>query len=73
MTSNQYYGGRNNRFDKRANQLRRAGWVYTRIVEYGIAVFTRKRYGRVRTIPAMVVSYANRKDWLEILANNLIH
>jgi len=28
LTSNQYYRGLNNRFDKRVVKLQRAGWVY---------------------------------------------
>lgn len=73
LTSNQYYGGLNNRFDKRANKLRRAGWTYTRIVEFNLAVFTRKLYGRVRTIPAMALMHTNKTEWLTILTNNLLH
>ena len=72
MTSNQYYGGLNRRFDNRAKLLRRLGFSYAQIDDLGFAVFTRKRRYKVANIPAVVLHAADRRLWHDTLRSALI-
>ena len=73
LSSNQYYGGLNRRFDQRAKRLASVGYRYERIEAYGIAVFCRNTdYERkLRTIPASAVMHADRRSWIDLLKQNL--
>ena len=65
VTSNQYYGGLNRRFDRRFRLLRRLGYKYTGTV-YG-GMFVKDSYFKVTSIPASVVMIATNRDFLATL------
>lgn len=67
LTSNEYWGGLNRRFDRRAKLLRRLGFKYE-TTEYG-GVFVRAKPWRTKkeAIPAAVVSLADKRAWVEHL------
>ncbi len=67
LTSNQYHGGLNRRFDNRAKLLKRMGYKYTR-TQYG-AMFVRQNIFTISTICAQVVQIASKFDFYKILAN----
>jgi len=73
LTSNQRYGGLNNRFDKRAKLLHRLGYKYIRIEEFGMAVFVRPlEYEHKRTsIIASDLHHADSDMWIDILKRSL--
>lgn len=73
LTSNEYYGGLNRRFEKRANLLRKLGWKYERLEKYNCAVFVRNSYHKGRTIAAGTVMNADRRVWNDTLARELNH
>lgn len=64
-TSNEYYARINERFDERSLQLRKIGFVYEHVDEYGIAVFVyRKRHFKVPyTLAAGYVLAADERMW----------
>ena len=70
LTSNQYYGGLNRRFERRAAVLRRFGFKY-RCVAEGVAVFDRARFVKVQTITAAEVMHADGRAWRAALAMRL--
>lgn len=77
LTSNQFYGGLNRRFEKRAALLRRFGFAYTRTgwtdahgKTLPLALFTRNRY-RGQVIAASEVLHACNRVWRETLRANL--
>lgn len=66
LTSNQYYGGQNRRFDRRAKQLRKFGFRYERIAELDFAVFVRpQRFNpnRKQAIPTAFLFVADNRAW----------
>ena len=69
LTSNQYYGGINRRFDKRSKLLRKLGFEYMRIEEWGFAVFTRGKnhiYSRKNsTLPVAFVQHADQRAFID--------
>lgn len=68
LTSNEYYGGLNRRFERRAKLLKRLGFRYEK-TEYG-AVFSRKRsYRNDGCIPAATLHHADRRAWIDTLLN----
>ena len=74
LTSNQKYGAINRRFDRRAKLLKRLGFTYLRLEEFGFAVFAAANLHdrkRGKTIPASVVQLATNAQWIEILADKL--
>ena len=73
MTNNQYYGGLNRRFEKRASLLRRLGWKYELSELYPVALFVRRaRYSqKLRAIPAAILHYADNRAWVNVLATEL--
>jgi len=73
MTNNQYYGGLNRRFEKRARLLRKLGWVYTICELYPVGLFTRRSWcpNKQRAIPAAVLHYADNRAWHDVLATEL--
>lgn len=75
ITSNQYYGALNRRFEARAKLLKRFGFKYERLESHAIAIFTRpstRHTGRPPvTIPAAVVMHAPRRSWLDTLDHEL--
>lgn len=73
-TTNEHYGGINNRFDRRARVLRRLGFTYHRLPELGFAVFKRGEPIVMRTktipckaIPASTVMHADTRSWFDAL------
>lgn len=77
MTSNQYYGGLNRRFDQRSALLRRFGFKYQSLVAIPartggtMGIFVRDRLGRVQMLPAAEVMHAERRAWRDTLATTL--
>jgi tryptophanase len=79
LTSNQYYGGLNKRFDKRAALLRRFGFSYQRPAHacrpgesVSVGVFVRA--GRRRdwdAIPAATLLHADNRAWRDTLKDYL--
>jgi len=69
LTSNEYYGGLNRRFDKRAARLRKLGFEYTG-TDFG-AFFIRKRFGRMSSIPAPTLHHADARAWFDTLKSAL--
>ena len=63
FTSNQFYGGLNRRFDRRARLLHRLGYRYMG-TPFG-AVFVRGAAFRVESIPAGVVMHADNRAFLD--------
>ena len=71
MTSNQYYGGLNRRFDKRAWLLRRFGLKYC-TTDFG-AVFSDGRTYKPRFVQAGIVMHAGKHAWFDVLGRILHH
>jgi hypothetical protein len=69
LTSNQYYGGLNRRFDKRAALLRRFGFAYEVVGQ--VAIFSRTRRCRRSEVPAALLSHADKRAWREALRSIL--
>jgi hypothetical protein len=69
MTSNQYYGGINKRFDRRAKLLLTLGFKYTSVE--GMAFFCRSDLLKNRNITASAVLYANNMVWRDKLSATL--
>lgn len=67
MTSNQYYGALNRRFDKRARFLIKLGFAYSVLPETNIAVFSRPRPFRFNGIAASAVMLAPPRVWRDKL------
>jgi hypothetical protein len=63
ISSNQWFGALNRRFDRRARLLRRLGYKYTRS-PLG-AVFVRGSGFRLESISASVVGSAHNRDFVE--------
>ena len=63
VSSNQWFGGLNRRFDRRARLLRRLGYRYT-FTPFG-AVFVRGAAFRLESIQAGVVMSAGNREFLE--------
>jgi hypothetical protein len=62
---NEHYGMLNDRFDGRANRLRKLGFVYVCIEEFNIAVFSIKRFGKTMTISAGTIMNADEVVWAD--------
>ena len=72
LTSNQYYGGLNRRFDRRAALLIRLRFKYV-AGEHG-AAFVRPRVCRpANSIPAAMLAHADNRAWFDLLARILRH
>ena len=68
LTSNQYYGAMNKRFNTRAAKLYAMGYRY-RIICKGVAAFTyREGSYSERNIAAAEVMHAHNRGWREVLA-----
>lgn len=67
MSSNEFYGELNARFDERASFLRDKGYKYETIPVIKIAVFTKNRYGKVHTIAAGCVLNACERVWADTI------
>lgn len=65
LTSNEYYGGLNRRYDRRAALLRKLGFTYV-TNEWG-AFFTRRGLGKFTPIPAGVVGHADYRAFIDRL------
>ena len=62
LTSNQYYGGLNRRFDKRASLLRKLGYKYV-ATQFG-GMFVIDKYSYVTSIQASLVMSGHNRDFL---------
>lgn len=74
LTSNEYYGGLNRRFERRAKRLRTLGYEYERIDDLNLAVFAKRcRWNsrRNRAIPATAVARMSNEEYRELLAETL--
>lgn len=77
LTSNQFYGGMNRRFDKRAKRLRKLGFNYEihQLDEHDKratkGVFCRRRYGRMRMIFASELMTSCNRLWIKNLQEHL--
>lgn len=67
LTSNQYYGGLNRRFSRRAALLHRVGFSFDKEAN-GWFHPRRERYGRkCWRIPAALLHHADNRAWYDIL------
>ncbi len=80
LSSNQYYGGKRRRFQRRAELLKRLGFTYEnprvalyegKEVDCPVAVFIRRKYGKVFAIPAVALHHADKRAWFDLLYTNL--
>jgi hypothetical protein len=62
VTSNQYYGGLNRRFDRRVRLLSKLGYKYTRTQFGGMFVIDRHSY--IISIQACLVMSGHNRDFL---------
>lgn len=75
MTSNKYYCGLNNRFERRAERLRALGFAYQPVEGLNMAVFTKRdpyNLKKARTIPAAVLHLANNHDWCNAVLGDVL-
>ena len=68
MTSNEFYGKLNKRFDKREKELREMGYERETLSAYNIALYVRVRHGKTHAIPAGTVMHASKRAWSEYVA-----
>lgn len=73
LTGNQYYGGLNRRFERRATLLRRLGFKYQHIDGLPMACFVRPEPCRriPRCIPASTLHHADNRAWIDTLRGAL--
>lgn len=62
MTSNEFYGMLNDRFNVRAKQLRDLGYVYVDLIP-GVAGFQRTKFGKTHSIPSAALHHAEQRAW----------
>lgn len=62
---NAHYGKLNERFEERSAELRSMGYKYQQIPGMGIAVFTRTKHGKVKTVAAGTVLNADDVVWAD--------
>ena len=67
ITSNQYYGGLNRRFDRRAQLLRKLGYKYTGTVYGAMFIKQQSKHWQTTSIPASVVMVAINRDFHQTL------
>jgi hypothetical protein len=72
LTSNQFYGGLNRRFEKRVALLVGFGFKY-RIVVPGVAVLERRPFWKDQAIAAAEVMHACKRSWQDQLERLLRH
>lgn len=72
LTSNQFYGGMNRRWENRRRLLEKFGFQYVR-TEFDTVVFARKVPHRTKweTLPTEFVMHANNRSWLDKLSYTL--
>ncbi len=72
LTSNQYYGGLNRRFEKRAKLLKSLGYKYVVHPELKIALFIKHHQfvHRQKVIPAGSVMHASNRAFIDDIAAN---
>lgn len=63
MTSNEFYGKLNKRFDKREKELREMGYKRETLFAYNIALYVRVRHGKIHAISAGTVMNASKRVW----------
>lgn len=64
VSSNQYYGALNRRFDRRAKLLRKLGYKYTHTPYGGVFIKQQSKHWQTVSIPASVVMIALNRDFL---------
>jgi hypothetical protein len=64
---NDHYATINNRFDERAEVLRKAGYRYETLADMPVAVFKRNWCGKVQAVAAGTVLYADDTVWADQL------
>lgn len=67
ITSNEYYGALNRRFDRRASLLRRLGYKYTATVYGGMFVKQQAKHWQTTSIPASIVMVSHNRDFIQTL------
>lgn len=67
MSSNEFYGFLNQRFDSREQLLIALGFKRTTVPGLNMAVYTRERHGRVYAVAAATLSHAMDRAWKDIL------
>lgn len=67
ITSNQYYGALNRRFDKRACLLRSLGYKYRATEFGGMFIKQQSKHWQTTSIPASVVMVALNRDFIQTL------
>lgn len=66
MSSNEFYGELNRRFDERAEWLHSLGFVRETVEALGVSVYVKRaRAGRLMAIPAAVLSAACGRLWAD--------
>lgn len=70
LTSNQYWGGLNRRYDKRATLLRSLGFEYVDS-GHGFAMYSRRRGSRTVALPTAFLFHADKRAWFVKLRNIL--
>ncbi len=76
LTEQQYYGGLNRRFERRAALLRKMGfrYIWTEVApKVTTGGFSRSQFGRVQYIPAALVAHAGARAFHAELARLLTH
>ena len=73
LTSNQFYGGINRRFDRRVKQLYRLGYRLHSVPEFGIALMAKQREfeRRNNSIPNAIIMHADNAAYRLYLASKL--
>ena len=79
LTSNQYYGGINRRFERRAALLKRFGFTFKALDVGGeggrktatVGVWLRARFGSIYVLPSSVLSLADNRVWIDELSRVL--
>lgn len=67
MTSNEFYGKINRRFDKREKELREMGYKRETLSAYNVALYVRVRHGKTHAIPAGTVMNASKRVWDDMI------
>lgn len=73
LTSNQFYGGLNRRFDRRVKQLYRLGYRLHSVPEFGIALMAKQNIHdrKNSSIPNAIIMHADNAAYRLYLASKL--
>lgn len=67
MTSNQFYGILNKRFDQREKELLGFGYVRQVVPGLNIAVYTRTRHGKIHAVQTGTMHHATKRAWTDVI------